>query len=101
MNVNQLTLSGIIKRVSNLQSPAGIPHWKIMLEHQSQRYEADLLRNVYVQIQVVLSGERFTSIAKNLKVGTEIHVEGFIALQTGRNGVNRTVIHADNVELKT
>ncbi|MBE8167706.1 MAG: primosomal replication protein N [Shewanella sp.] len=101
MNVNHIALSGTIKRISSLQSPAGIPHWKIMLEHKSQRYEAELLRNVYVQIQVVLSGERFTSITKNLKVDVDINVEGFIALQTGRNGINRTVIHADNVELKT
>jgi primosomal replication protein N len=72
-----------------------------MLEHKSQRYEADMLRNVYVQIQVVLSGPRFERITDELKAGVQVQVEGFMTLQQSRNGQNRLVVHAENVELKT
>ena len=72
-----------------------------MLEHKSQCFEAEMLRNVYCQIQVILSGERFESVTDKLKIGVDIEVQGFIALQQSRNGQNRLVINAENVELKT
>ncbi|GGI79389.1 hypothetical protein GCM10009332_16000 [Shewanella gelidii] len=73
----------------------------VMLEHKSQRFEAELLRNVYCQMQVVMSGERFENVTDKLKAGVDIEVTGFIALQQSRNGQNRLVLHAENVELKT
>ena len=101
MTTNNLVLSGTITRSRRFKSLAGIAHSVMMLEHKSQRYEADMLRNVYVQIQVILSGPRFESVAEDLKAGVEVQVQGFMTLQQGRNGQNRLVIHAENVELKT
>ncbi|MCL1139476.1 primosomal replication protein N [Shewanella pneumatophori] len=101
MTTNNLVLAGTITRSRQFDSPAGIAHTVVMLEHKSQRYEAGMLRNVYCQIQVVLSGGHFNSVAKDLKAGVEIQVEGFINLQQSRNGQNRLVLHAENVELKT
>ena len=101
MTTNHLVLSGTITRSRSFKSPAGIAHCVIMLEHKSQVYEAEMLRNVYCQMQVVLSGERFESVTDKLKTGVDIEVRGFIALQQGRNGQNRLVLHAENVELKT
>lgn len=101
MTTNHLVLSGTITRSRRFNSPAGIAHTVIMLEHKSQRYEAEMLRNVYVQIQVILSGPRFEGVADKLKAGVDIQVQGFISLQQGRNGQNRLVVHAENVELKT
>ncbi|GIU45790.1 primosomal replication protein N [Shewanella algidipiscicola] len=101
MSTNNLVLSGTITRSRSFKSPAGIAHCVIMLEHKSQCYEAEMLRNVYCQIQVILSGERFESVTDKLKSGVDIEVQGFIALQQGRNGQNRLVLHAENVELKT
>ncbi len=101
MTTNHLVLSGTIIRSRSFTSPAGIAHCVLTLEHKSQVYEAEMLRNVYCQIQVVLSGERFESITDKLKIGVNIEVRGFIALQQGRNGQNRLVLHAENVELKT
>jgi len=100
VTTNHLVLSGSILRSRQFDSPAGIVHRVITLEHKSQRFEAELLRNVYCQIQVVLSGERFNSVADNLKVGVEIEASGFINLQQSRNGQTRLVLHAENVELK-
>ncbi|WP_025821563.1 primosomal replication protein N [Shewanella marina] len=101
MTTNRLVLSGTITRTRSFKSPAGIAHCVLMLEHKSQRYEAEMLRNVYCQIQVVLSGPHFECITDKLKAGVDIEVTGFIALQQNRNGQNRTVLHAENVELKT
>ncbi|SQH75075.1 primosomal protein N [Shewanella benthica] len=101
MATNHLVLSGTITRCRSFKSPAGIAHCVIMLEHKSQCFEAEMLRNVYCQIQVILSGERFESVTDKLKIGVDIEVQGFIALQQSRNGQNRLVIHAENVELKT
>jgi primosomal replication protein N len=98
---NHLTLFGTITRSKQMSSPSGINHTIITLEHKSQKYDADLLRNVYCLIQVVLSGPRFNSVADKLKAGVHVEVEGFLSLQQGRNGQNRLVLHAENVELKT
>nr|WP_283103734.1 primosomal replication protein N [Shewanella gelidii] len=96
-----MVLSGTITRSRRFTSPAGIDHCVVMLEHKSQRFEAELLRNVYCQMQVVMSGERFENVTDKLKAGVDIEVTGFIALQQSRNGQNRLVLHAENVELKT
>ncbi|MGB0894922.1 MAG: primosomal replication protein N [Parashewanella sp.] len=101
MTTNHVSLSGQIKRLKNMNSPAGIPHWIVTLEHKSQQYEAELLRPVYLQIHVILSGKRYAQLAVNLQAGMEMNVEGFLNVQTGRNGQHRTVIHANKVELKT
>lgn len=100
MTENHLVLAGTIVRSSRLTSPAGIPHCVVTLEHRSQRYEADLLRNVYCNIQVIFSGERFESVTDKLKSGVSIRVDGFIAIKQSRNGQQRLVLHAENVELK-
>ncbi|MFQ6371594.1 primosomal replication protein N [Shewanella sp. YIC-542] len=100
MTTNHLALSGRILRCRHLQSPAGIKHTVIQLEHKSQRFEAQLPRNVYCQLQVVLSGERFESVADKLKAGVDVQIEGFLTLQQSRNGQSRLVLHAENVELK-
>lgn len=101
MTTNHLVLTGRILRLRQFDSPAGIAHWVLSLEHKSQQKIADLCRPIYCQIQVILSGGCFKPIADKLKIGMNIEVQGFIALQQGRNGQNRLVVHADNVELKT
>ncbi|MCC4834078.1 primosomal replication protein N [Shewanella sp. 1_MG-2023] len=99
--VNHLVLSGTITRSKRFDSPSGIPHKVITLEHKAQRYEGQMLRNVYCLIQVILSGQRFNSVTEELKAGVQVQVEGFISMQQGRNGQNKLVMHAENVELKT
>jgi len=101
VTANHLVLAGTVIRARRFNSPAGIPHCVIQLEHRSQRFEAELPRNVYCLIQVVMSGKHFECIADKLKAGVEIQVQGFIALQQNRNGQSRLVLHAENVELKT
>ena len=101
MTTNHLVLSGHILRLRQFDSPSGIAHCILSVEHKSERYEANMLRRVYCQIQVILSGERFKNVSDKLKIGMNIEVQGFITLQQSRNGQNRLVVHAENVELKT
>ncbi|MCH1925655.1 primosomal replication protein N [Shewanella sp. C32] len=100
MTTNHLALSGRVLRSRAFDSPAGIHHTVLQLEHKSLRVEADMQRHVYCVIQVILSGPRFDSVTEKLKAGVDIQVSGFIALQQNRNGQSRLVLHAENVELK-
>ncbi|KFZ38837.1 primosomal replication protein N [Shewanella mangrovi] len=100
MTTNHLELSGRILRSRRFDSPAGIHHTVLQLEHKSLKTEANMQRQVYCVIQVILSGERFERLTDKLKAGVDIQVSGFIALQQSRNGQSRLVLHAENVELK-
>ncbi len=59
--------------------------------------EAGLERQVYCRIQVVVSGERSNAVTLDLSPGCNIRVSGFVAYQTGRNGLGKLVLHADEI----
>jgi primosomal replication protein N len=46
---------------------------------------------------VVISGQRSQTDTQNLVLGSNVKVSGFVAYQTGRNGVGKLVLHADNI----
>ncbi|OCH77533.1 primosomal replication protein N [Vibrio genomosp. F10] len=93
-----MELSGsVVKEPIRSQSPAGIAHCRFWLEHRSTMVEADLPRQVYCRMPVVISGQGSKAITQNLVQGSNIKVSGFVAYQTGRNGVGKLVLHADNI----
>lgn len=95
---NRLELSGhVVKAPVRSLSPAGIAHCFFSLEHRSIVMEADLPRQVYCRIQVVVSGQRSQALTQHLVLGSNIKVGGFVAYQTGRNGLGKLVLHADNI----
>ena len=97
---NRLVLTGTIaKHSKRSQSPAGIPHCHFVLEHRSVQREADLPRQIYCYINVVISGKGQQVLTQDLVVGSNIKVEGFISYQTGRNGIGKLVLHADHIDL--
>lgn len=97
---NRLVLTGTIaKHPKRSQSPAGIPHCHFVLEHRSVQREADLPRQIYCYINVVISGKGQQVLTQDLVVGSNIKVEGFISYQTGRNGIGKLVLHADYIDL--
>lgn len=100
MSDNHLVLSGQILRIRHFETPAGIAHSQITLAHESQRAQAGMMRRVYCQIQVILSGDKFSTLTDRLKAGVEIQVQGFVSMQQNRNGQNRILLHAEHVELK-
>ncbi|CAI2289402.1 primosomal replication protein N [Vibrio parahaemolyticus] len=95
---NRMELSGTIaKPPIRSKSPGGIEHCRFWLEHRSTVIEADLPRQLYCRMPVVVSGLRSQAITQNLVQGSNIKVSGFVAYQTGRNGVGKLVLHADNI----
>ncbi|KMV29050.1 primosomal replication protein N [Photobacterium swingsii] len=97
---NRLVLSGVIaKEPKRSQSPAGVPHCHFVLEHRSYQREADLPRQVYCYINVVVSGKGLQALTQDLAVGSSIKASGFISYQTGRNGIGKLVLHADHIEI--
>lgn len=97
--LNQLQLSGFICKPPKFsQSPAGIPHCTFVLEHRSVQIEAQFNRQSYVRIQVVASGELFTATTQDLHVEQAVRVSGFLNRHQGQNGLNKLVLHAQQIE---
>ncbi|MDW6002067.1 primosomal replication protein N [Vibrio mangrovi] len=95
---NRMELSGtIVKPPIRSQSPSGIEHCRFWLEHRSVAVEADLPRQVYCRMPVVVSGHRSQSFTHNLVQGSSIKVSGFVTYQTDRNGVGKLVLHAQEI----
>ncbi len=95
---NRMELSGTVaKPPIRSKSPSGIEHCRFWLEHRSTVIEADLARQVYCRMPVVVSGSRSQAITHNLVPGSNIKVGGFVAYQTGRNGIGKIVLHADHI----
>jgi primosomal replication protein N len=93
-----MELSGIICSAPiRSQSPSGIEHCRFWVEHRSVIEEAQLPRQVYCKMPVVVSGERSIRFTQNLVQGSNIKVSGFVTYQTGRNGIGKLVLHADQV----
>ncbi|ANS86625.1 primosomal replication protein N [Vibrio scophthalmi] len=95
---NRMELSGTVaKPPIRSKSPSGIEHCRFWLEHRSTVIEADLARQVYCRMPVVISGPRSQALTQNLVLGSNIVVGGFVAYQTGRNGIGKIVLHADHI----
>lgn len=95
---NRMELSGtIVKPPIRSKSPSGIEHCRFWLEHRSTVVEADLPRQVFCRMPIVVSGTRSQTLTQNLVQGSSIKVSGFVAYQTGRNGLGKLVLHADNI----
>ena len=99
MAANLLVLEGIIfKGPTRTRSPSGIEHCHFVLEHQSQQYEAELLRRAFVRLPVVVSGNATQQITQDLFQGCHISVSGFLTRHESRNGNAKMVLHAQKIE---
>lgn len=77
----------IVKLYEVRHTPAGIPITRFVLEHQSEQSEADLKRNIRCQVFIIASGKKLSSVLKNLDVGHQMTVEGYLS-QTSFKGTN-------------
>ncbi|MBW7982818.1 primosomal replication protein N [Enterobacillus tribolii] len=100
MTANRLALTGTVCKVPIRKvSPAGIPHCQFVLEHRSVQQEAGLSRQAWCRMPVIVSGQPFQAITNRLTVGSRLTVQGFISCHMGRNGLNKLVLHAEQIEL--
>ena len=101
MALNSVALEGyVFKGPTRTQSPSGVQHCHFVLEHQSQQFEADLPRKAFVRIQVVVSGNATQQLTQDLFQGCAVSVEGFLTQHEARNGLQKMVLHARNIEIK-
>lgn len=100
MAENRLALTGSVCKVPIRKvSPSGIPHCQFVLEHRSVQQEAGLSRQAWCRMPVVVSGEALEATTHRLTVGRVLTVHGFISCHQGRNGLNKLVLHAEQIEL--
>ena len=96
---NCLMLTGaVVKTPKQSTSPAGITHSQFSIDHKSIQNEAGMNRQAFVRIQVVATGE-LSHLTRELVVGSEIKVSGFINRHESRNGNPLLVLHAQQIEM--
>ncbi|WP_353538880.1 primosomal replication protein N [Colwellia sp. KU-HH00111] len=96
---NCLVLVGsVVKPPKQSTSPAGIVHSQFSIDHKSIQNEAGMNRQAFVRIQVVATGE-ISHLTRELVVGSEIKVSGFINRHESRNGNPLLVLHAQQIEM--
>ena len=99
MAANYLVLSGIVHKTPKItQSPAGIQHCYFSLEHRSVQVEAELPRQAYVRIQVVLSGTALQQYTQDLCQGDAVCVSGFLSRHETKDGIGKLVLHGQKIE---
>lgn len=96
---NCLVLTGnVVKTPKQSTSPAGIVHSQFSIDHKSIQNEAGLNRQAFVRIQVVATGE-LSHLTRELVVGQNVKVSGFINRHESRNGNPLLVLHAQQIEM--
>lgn len=97
---NSLVVTGTIcRQVDHSESPAGIPHCYLVIEHQSVQQEAGFNRQAYVRLQVVCAGAGLAQQTHNLKLGNKVRVSGFLNRHQSRSGQSKLVLHAQQIEI--
>lgn len=99
MFANNLVIDGVLVKDPEIsQSPAGIPHCRFVLEHQSEQVEAEFPRRVWCRIKVIASGMQHSETVQYLKSGSTVRVHGFINRIESHNGLAQLILHARQIE---
>ncbi|GAA6172445.1 primosomal replication protein N [Colwellia sp. KU-HH00111] len=93
-----MLVGSVVKPPKQSTSPAGIVHSQFSIDHKSIQNEAGMNRQAFVRIQVVATGE-ISHLTRELVVGSEIKVSGFINRHESRNGNPLLVLHAQQIEM--
>ena len=96
---NRLVMAGVVGNQPETRfSPAGIAIARFTLKHQSEQSEAGLTRQVLCNIGVIASGNELQQTVQQLETGERIRVTGFLARANNRQGENRLILHAAQIE---
>jgi primosomal replication protein N len=97
---NRLVISGALGNTPETRtSPAGIPITRFTLRHESLQQEAGMQRQAICNITVMASGREMLGQTKTLQSGQQIRVSGFLSRANNRQGENRLILHAEQIEL--
>ncbi len=96
---NRVVLTGrVLGPIDHRVTPAGIPISRFTLDHRSLQSEAGMRREAVLRLQVVASGDGLAEVARGLKDGSAVSVEGFLARSSYRQGEHRISLHAQGIE---
>ena len=96
---NRLVISGTLGKTPETRySPAGIPITRFTLRHESIQQEAGMQRQVICNIGVIASGKEFLESTRSLQSEQQIRVSGFLSRANNRQGENRIILHAEQIE---
>ncbi len=97
---NSLVLVGeVIKKPKLSTSPAGIHHCQFSIDHKSIQIEEGMNRQAFVRMKVVATGQWAQNLTRDLTVGMQVKVMGFINRHEARNGNPLLVLHAQQIEM--
>jgi primosomal replication protein N len=88
----------VVKAPKFSTSPAGLEHCQFSIDHRSMQNEAGMNRQAFVRIQVVATGE-LSPLTRELLLGNNVKVTGFINRHEARNGNPMLVLHAQQIEM--
>lgn len=78
--INHLVITATVTRIdSPKQTPAGMAHQRLWLEHRSRQLENGHPVATTANIAVRLLGDHWTKIVATLQVGSRIQVEGYLS----------------------
>ena len=96
---NRLVISGTLGNTPETRySPAGIPITRFTLRHESIQQEAGMQRQVICNVGVIASGKEFLESTRSLQSEQQIRVSGFLSRANNRQGENRIILHAEQIE---
>ncbi len=97
---NRLVISGGLGNTPETRySPAGIPITRFTLRHESIQQEAGMQRQAICNIGVIASGKQLLATTKALQSGQQVRVSGFLSRANNRQGENRLILHAEQIEV--
>lgn len=97
---NRMVLTGVVCRTPVRKvSPSGIPHCQLLVEHRSLQQEAGLSRQAWCKMPVAISGQHYQALTHRITIGTQLKIAGFVSCHKGRNGLNKLVLHAEQIDL--
>ena len=88
----------VVRTAKQSTTPAGIVHSQFSIDHKSIQSEAGMSRQAFVRIQVVATGD-LSHLTRELVVGQNVKVSGFINRHESRNGNPLLVLHAQQIEM--
>ncbi|MGQ0286464.1 primosomal replication protein N [Pasteurellaceae bacterium 22721_9_1] len=96
---NRLSLIGkVAEKPKRSISPNGVQHCQFLLEHRSNKIEADLTRQAWCKLPVQISGNALIQKTQSITVGSQLLVVGFINTHRTAKGSYQLVLHAEQIE---
>ena len=97
---NVLVIDGSVMQLPETRlSPAGIPISRFPIEHQSQCQEAGMPRAVHLRLGAVVTGRELQAAIGELRIGTRVRLQGFLARTGYRSEDYRLVLHAQSIHI--